>query len=157
MASLSGHPLEFRYDFANGDYSLDRDRVFNGPEEIIAICKILVGALIARLDLVGRVCNLLNSTELTENQSIEGRIKADLWYIPKEYSRELAPMLKTVAGIFKEYLLEGKNQRHWLYLYNRITKVPLLSRCLNIFINTSCCRLVTLWLKSKDWAGSPLS
>lgn len=111
-ASMTGHPLGFGYDFASGNTNRERESLATAHEESIAICGILSEALIVRPDLVGRVCDLLNSTE---PRYAEAECEAGFWHADERYDKNLALMFKKVVLMFKQHLLMGEFATRWLY------------------------------------------
>jgi hypothetical protein len=119
-ASVTGHPLGFGYDFAQGKTNRERESLGNAHQESFYICDILVAALSVRPDLVGRVCDLLNSAE---PRYVEGEIKARFWHVGEEETEDVANMFQKAAHLLKHYLLEGELESRWLYSSNELDQV----------------------------------
>lgn len=107
-ASLTGHTLGFGYNFAFGTTDRERKQFSDARGESWAICRILSSALLARGDLAGKVCDLLNSAE---PRYAEAECKARFW--PQK-----------IAVLFKQYLLGGEFASRWLYCGDEMDKVP---------------------------------
>jgi hypothetical protein len=138
-ASVSGYYLGFGYNFAVGKTDRERQHVADAYEESRSICIILSSALEARQDLVGRVCDLLNSDEPKYAES-EGRPR----YWPPR-----------AALLLKQHLLRGDLARRWLYSNNEMANVNW--NFLNLFLNLLTpfsFRTRTLFRRLEAWGES---
>lgn len=106
-ASISGYPLSFGYNFANGKTDRERRSLMNAFEESKAICGIWGKALRVKPDLVGTLSELLNTTDPAYGDVACAK---SLWSFATAYA-------------LKGYLASEEFAGRWYYCEQEMSKV----------------------------------
>lgn len=116
-ASITGLPLRFGYNFADGQFNRQRESVNTAWEESRAMCHILSGAMMAKPEIIGALVDILNATQPQY---------ADVACAEKHWPRE-------VGLLIRGYLLREEFADRWFYCaehMNKVQKPHMIFECL---------------------------
>lgn len=105
-ASLTGFPLWFGYNFADGHTNRERKSLKNPSEESRAMCQILSSAIREDPELIGALVDMFNSET----------VYADVACAEKHWSGKIGLLIR-------DYLLREEFADRWLYCSEDMSKV----------------------------------